>query len=64
MAKEQRMTEYQKNKERVRNEAIKYANSFAEHDCSYGELADNQGYFEKLGRRYGLLREFKENGII
>lgn len=30
---------------------------------SYGELADIQGFFERYGRKYGLLREFRENGI-
>ena len=30
---------------------------------SYGELADIQGFFEANGKRYGLLREFHENGI-
>lgn len=30
---------------------------------SYGELAIWQEHFERLGRRYGLLREFRENAI-
>jgi hypothetical protein len=30
---------------------------------SWGELADWQEHFEKLGRRYGLLQEFRENSI-
>ena len=30
---------------------------------SYGELADIQGYFKTYSKRYGLLREFKENCI-
>ena len=30
---------------------------------SYGELAEAGEYFEKLGRRYGLLQEFRENAI-
>lgn len=29
-----------------------------------GELAEWQEYFARLGRKYGLLREFAENGII
>lgn len=31
---------------------------------SYGELAEVQAIFERLGKRYGLLKEFKENCII
>ena len=31
---------------------------------SYGELSEIQAYFETYGKRYGLLREFKENGIL
>lgn len=31
---------------------------------SYGELAIIQSFFETQGRRYGLTKEFKENGII
>jgi hypothetical protein len=30
---------------------------------SWGELAYWQEYFEKLGKRYGLLTEFRENCI-
>ena len=31
---------------------------------SWGELAEWRGFFEEYGRKYGLLREFRENGII
>lgn len=30
----------------------------------YNELIDIEQYFTKYGKRYGLLKEFKENGII
>ena len=52
---------YQKRKAEVREEAIEY--SCSEEELSYGELADRQDYFRRLGKRYGLLREFKENCI-
>jgi hypothetical protein len=52
---------YQKRKAEVREEAIEY--SYSEEELSYGELADKQDYFRRLGKRYGLLREFKENAI-
>ena len=55
---------YAKRKEEVRNEAIDWQRDFCNHNYSYGELADFSGYFTRLGKRYGLLREFKENAII
>lgn len=57
-----RMT-YQQKKEQVRNEAIDWQYEVAEMSLSYGELAEAQGRFERLGRRYGLLQEFRENSI-
>ena len=47
----------------VREEAIDWQSDFCNHNYSYGELAYFQDYFERLGRRYGLLREFRENSI-
>lgn len=57
------MNEYQKKKLALRNEAIDWAYANSEEDTSYAELADRQSYFLRLGRRYGLLEEFRENGI-
>ncbi len=54
---------YGKRKAEVREEAIEWQADFGEHDYSYGEIANKQGYFRRLGKRYGLLREFKENAI-
>lgn len=58
------MNKYQRAKENARNKAVKWQNSFYEHNYSYGELVYWQDYFERLGRVYGLTREFKENGVI
>lgn len=58
------MNTYQKTKERVRDKAIEWQADFENHNYSYGELAAWNSYFEKLGKRYGLLAEFRENGII
>ena len=58
------MNKYQKGKEKTRNEAIDWQSDFANHNYSYGELAYFSDYFETKARRYGLVREFKENGII
>lgn len=57
------MNNYYKQKEKVRNEAIDWQSGFGNHNYSYGELAILRSYFEKMGRRYGLLTEFRENGI-
>jgi len=54
---------YQDMKEQVRQEAIDWQYEAAEMNLSYGELADAQEYFERQGRRYGLLQEFRENAI-
>ena len=49
----------------LRNKAIDYQSSWYDFcGFSYGELATIQSFFEKAGRRYGLLTEFRENGII
>ena len=53
---------YADRKEFVRNMAINYSNNGA---CglSWGEVAIVRNNFYELGKRYGLLKEFKENGI-
>ena len=56
-------TTYASNKAVARQEAIDWQNDFCNHNYSYGELAEFGEHFEKLGRRYGLLKEFRENGI-
>ncbi len=35
-----------------------------EHNYSCGEFAYFGDYFTKLAKRYGLIKEFKENGIL
>lgn len=54
---------YRQQKEAAREEAIDWQNWLSENSVSYEGLTIATGYFEKLGRRYGLLREFRENGI-
>jgi hypothetical protein len=58
------MNAYQKAKARARDKAVEWQNGFCDNDYSYGELAYWQGYFSRLAKRYGLVEEFKENGII
>ena len=53
---------YTERKENLRDIAIDYScNQIG--GLSYGELYRIQNFFEKNGRRYGLLEEFRENGI-
>lgn len=56
--------QYQKRKAAARQKAINWQHEFADHDYSYGELAIAGAMFAKLGKRYGLTREFRENGIL
>lgn len=58
------MNKYQRAKVRARDMAVEWQRDFENHNYSYGELVYWQGYFERLGRAYGLVREFRENGII
>ncbi len=54
---------YEKRKAEVREEAIEWSYDVGNHEYSYGEFAYFEDHFRRLGKRYGLLREFKENGI-
>ena len=54
---------YQQGKAKIRQEAIEWQNDFPNHDWYWSELAEWENYFYRLGKRYGLLREFHENGI-
>ncbi len=58
------MSKYARRKEAARQEAIDWQLDFANHSYSWGELSEYAAYFEKLGKRYGLTAEFRENGII
>jgi len=44
--------------------AIDYQNWSSEQNLSYGEIVKYQNHFEKLGKKFKLTNEFKENGII
>lgn len=58
------MSKYQKNKARARHTAQAWQAATAETAQSWGEIAESTAYFEKIGKRYGLIKEFKGNGII
>lgn len=56
------MTKYQIKKGKIRQEAIEWQNNFDSY--SLEEIIHAGNYFEKMAHRYGLIKEFKENGII
>ena len=57
------MSTYQEKKKKAREKAIEWQERLVEQPRIYGELVIAQSVFEQLGRRYGLLTEFRENGI-
>ena len=58
------MNAYQRGKERARAQAIEWQYEADEQSLSYGELAEAADHFTELAQRFGLVREFRENGII
>lgn len=55
---------YQELKNKAREEAKAWQLDFANNNHSYEEFSETQLEFVKLAKRYGLTKEFKENGII
>lgn len=58
------MSKYYEKKAEIREQAIMWQLDFNNHNYSWNELAYYGEYFYRQGKRYGLLREFRENGII
>lgn len=58
------MNKYAELKERARDKAVEWQLDFQNHNYSYGELIHYQNHFTRLAKRYGLVKEFRENGII
>ena len=54
---------YQQAKANAQAFAIDTQNIISENNFSYGEIADIQDTLRQLGKRFGLVREFKENCI-
>lgn len=54
---------YAERKEAARQIAIDWQLNESDYPYSYGGMAILTDYFYKLGKRFGLLREFRENGI-
>ena len=58
------MTKYEMRKDKARQKAIRWQEETAQKSYSYGELADFWERFYRLAKRYGLIKEFKDNGIL
>lgn len=55
---------YAEGKAKARKEAVDWQYSFDGKCLSWSQVAAKAERFEYLARRYGLVREFRENGII
>lgn len=55
---------YAEHKEAVRQKAIDMQQRFDKESHSFEELLELKNYFYKLGKRYGLVKEFIENGLL
>ena len=55
---------YQELKNKAREEAKTWQLDFVNNNYSYEEIGNVGGHLTKLAKRYGLTKEFKENGII
>lgn len=53
-----------KTKEQARQYGIDYQNWASNKDLSYGEVLHFQNKLSTLAKKFGLVKEFKENGII
>lgn len=58
------MSNYKKGKARARAAAIEWQQEQSDRVQSWGELAAACDRFYKLAKRYGLIKEFRENAII
>lgn len=58
------MSRYARAKENARQKAIDWQTDYCNNNYSYGELIAFAEYFTKLAKWYGLITEFRENGII
>lgn len=53
-----------KTQEEARDFAIAWQHDFENQNYDYMDLAEWGAFFEDLGKRFDLLEEFTENGII
>lgn len=58
------MSRYTRAKENARQKAIDWQADYCNNNYSYGELIAFAEHFTRLAKWYGLMTEFRENGII
>ena len=58
------MKNYKTKKEELRQRAINWQYAQSEHDFDLMTLSKVSFYFMQQGKKYGLIKEFKENAII
>lgn len=58
------MNTYQRGKAAARAQAVQWQANFSDRSIPWAAIAAQQGHLEQLARRYGLVREFRENAII
>ena len=58
------MSKYQKGKKKIREEAKAWQMMAGEGILYWSDILGATDYFSRLGKRYGLLTEFRENGIL
>lgn len=58
------MKKYQLAKNRARKKATQWQLEYNENNYSMLDLANFGNYFYRLGKRFGLLKEFRQNGIF
>lgn len=57
------LTDYEKNKATARELAYDYSCKVGESVQSWQVVSEFYAFFETLGKRFGLIREFQENAI-
>ena len=55
---------YKEQKQRARELAQTWQYDFANNNYNWEEISEFTDFFTQLGKRYGLLKEFRENGIL
>ena len=58
------MTKYQQAKNKIRDLAAYWQSDFGNNNYSWLELLQWQEFFSIKVKQYGLVNEFRENGII
>lgn len=58
------MTYYKLRKAKLAEEAKEWQIQQSQNNFSWGEVAEKTTYFYKQAKKYGLVKEFKENGIL